>query len=72
MKNTTGLYKHQRDNQGGSRRKPPSATPQPKLVPVKQYEYEKARARCEHPMCCYPSCKCAVPFEPGGDIGEKR
>lgn len=42
MKNTTGLYKHQRDNKG-KRRKLPSATPKAKLVPVEKYEYEKAR-----------------------------
>jgi hypothetical protein len=44
VKNTTGLYKHQRDNQG-KRRKLPSADPKAKLVPVEKYEYEKARER---------------------------
>lgn len=42
MKNTTGLYKHQRDNQG-KRRKMPHAEPKAKLVPVDKYDYEKAR-----------------------------
>lgn len=43
MKNTTGLYKHQRDN-CGARRKLPSAEKPYRLVPVLVYEYEKARA----------------------------
>ena len=42
MKNTTGLYKHQRDNRG-KRRKLPVAQPAAKLVPVTRYEYEIAR-----------------------------
>lgn len=51
MKNTTGLYKHQRDNKG-KRRKLRRGEPKAKLVPVKKYDYEKARedeerlARC--------------------------
>ena len=46
MKNTTGLYKHQRDNQG-KRRKLPVVEKPYKLVPVTQYEYEKAREQTE-------------------------
>lgn len=42
MKNTTGLYKHQRDN-AGKRRKLPVVAPRATLVPVKKYEYEIAR-----------------------------
>jgi hypothetical protein len=45
MKNMTGLYKHQRDNQG-KRRKLPKADPKPyKLIPLPQnhkYDYEIA------------------------------
>lgn len=44
MKNTTGLYKHQRDNQG-KRRKLPHVAPRSKLVPVKKYDYEIAREK---------------------------
>lgn len=44
MKNTTGLYKHQRDNKG-KRRKLPASQPKAKLLPRTEYEYEKARAR---------------------------
>jgi len=44
MKNTTGLYKHQRDNQG-KRRKLPTGNARPRLVPVTKYEYEIARER---------------------------
>jgi len=43
MKNTTGLYKHQRDQRGGRRRKLPISQPKAKLVPVTKYEYEIAR-----------------------------
>ena len=42
MKNTTGLYKHQRDNRG-KRRKLPTDAPKATLVPVKKYDYELAR-----------------------------
>jgi hypothetical protein len=42
MKNTTGLYKHQRDNKG-KRRKLPQGEPKAKLVPVTTYDYELAR-----------------------------
>lgn len=44
MKNTTGLYKHQRDNRG-RRRKLPIAPKNYTLVPIKEYEYEKARKK---------------------------
>ena len=49
MKNTTGLYKHQRDNQG-KRRKLPAVARSYKLVPVVTYEYEKARRKEEAPQ----------------------
>jgi hypothetical protein len=67
MKNTTGLYKHQRDNQG-RRRRLPRADPKAKLVPIEKYEYEKARdcglcglsspplaGPCGHPLCPRPT-----------------
>ena len=43
MRNTTGLYKHQRDNLGARRRLTAVAKPYT-LVPVAVYDYEKARA----------------------------
>lgn len=55
MKNTTGLYKHQRDNKG-KRRKLPAATQRSKLVPVTKYEYEKAREQAT-----------ASPYDCGGN-----
>jgi hypothetical protein len=42
LKNTTGLYKHQRDNRGKRRTLPP-CNPKPKLVPITRYDYEIAR-----------------------------
>jgi hypothetical protein len=42
MKNTTGLYKHQRDNQG-KRRKLRATASRAVIVPVKKYDYEIAR-----------------------------
>lgn len=43
MKNTTGLYKHQRDNQGKRRKLSPGDPKTVKLVPVEKYEYEIER-----------------------------
>jgi len=45
MKNTTGLYKHQRDNRGGTRRKLPPGNPSPVVI---------ARARGLVKLC--PNC----------------
>jgi len=67
MKNTTGLYKHQRDNQG-KRRKLPAGEPRVKLVPMVQakcigcgakrdiYSYEVAAG--DHPCCA----DCGMPM----------
>lgn len=48
MRNTTGLYKHQRDNQG-KRRKLPSSAKSATLVPINEYEYEKAKRMSDTP-----------------------
>lgn len=67
MKNTTGLYKHQRDNRG-KRRKLPPGEPRARLVPLVQaecigckatrsiHEYEVAEG--DHP-CCF---ECGMPM----------
>lgn len=33
--------------------------------PVMGLEGQRLPVRCERPMCCYPSCRCEVPFERG-------
>lgn len=61
MKNTTGLYKHQRDNQGKRRRLPNGGSPRARVVPCVQakcigcgakreiFAYEVAAG--DHPCC---------------------
>lgn len=49
MKNTTGLYKHQRDNQGKRRRLTGDVVSAAMLLPVVKYEYQKSRETMKEP-----------------------